>query len=57
MLKQNTYKRAYILIMEALDLAIDQAIKEDRDNDYDRLVNYRYELDELYTIMNEMLRR
>lgn len=55
MIKRDMYIRAYHRIVEVLDLAIAQALKEDRDDDYDKLVNCRYQLDEIHTIIKEVI--
>ena len=52
MIKQFMYKRAYNQLIKVIDLEIDKAIKEDRDNDYDKLIYCRYVLDELYVMMS-----
>jgi len=51
MIKTIMYKIAYNRLIKVIDLAIDQSIKEDRDDDYDKLVICRYVLDELYARM------
>lgn len=51
MIKTIKYKIAYNWLIEVIDLATAQSIKEDRDDDYYKLVICRYVLDDLYAKM------
>lgn len=57
MIKEVMYKYAISQLIRVLDIEIDRASAEDRDEDYDKLVDIRYYLDEMHGIMLEVLKK
>lgn len=57
MIKEVMYKEAVSRLIRVLDIEIDRASNEDRDDDYDKLVDIRYYIDEIHEYMLEVIRK
>ena len=57
MIIEVMYKEAVRRLIRVLDIAIDRAREEDRDEDYDKLVDIRFYIDEIHEYMLEVLRK
>lgn len=56
-IKDVMYNNAISQLIRVLDIEIDRAKAEDRDEDYDKLVDIRYYLDEMHGIMLEVFKK